>query len=54
VNAKQMQRALLPARARLFAMCNRNTIAIPAAAQLPQRCAMPGGTAKSPQGERDV
>jgi hypothetical protein len=61
----QMQRALLPARALFVAMCNRNTIAVPIAAQLPRRSAVHGETAKrlsapprgrrsaSPQGERD-
>jgi hypothetical protein len=66
VNAQQMRRALLPVRALLVAMCNRNTIAVPAAARLPRRSALHGETADrlpsapprgrrsaSVQGERD-
>jgi len=53
VKAKQMQRARLPARAFLVAMCNRNTIAVPTAAPLPWASAVQGETARLPQGTRD-
>jgi len=43
----------VPARAFFVAMCNRNTITVPAAAQLPQRSAVHGETARSLHGERD-
>jgi hypothetical protein len=42
-----MQRALLPARASLVAMGDRNTIAVPAAAQLPRQNALHGETTGS-------